>query len=188
MIAYKFLKLGAVGLVSGFRWPTPTGDSPGAWVEAEVPLRECESGIHVCRAGDLPYWMYDELWAIEIDGETVEGINMLVAPRGRLLYPLTGWTWQGRTTFVEACRDRASSLVREAPAERRKHADALLGHMDNYLRLELTQLGALCAALAVASLADAGSDTTATKASYHAERVWQSQWLVANLGLVVPRS
>jgi hypothetical protein len=183
MIAYKFLKAGAVGLVSGFRWPTPTGDSPGAWVEAQGPLRECESGIHVCRAGDLPYWMYDELWATEIDGEIVEGINMLVAARGRLLYPLTGWTRRGQTTFVEACRDRAISVVREAPPERRKHADAFLGHMDNYLRLERTQLGALCAALAVASIADAGADSAATKAAYHGERAWQSHWLVANLGL-----
>src|SRR5205085_9726919 len=75
MIAYKFLKSGAVGLVSGFRWPTPGAGSPGDWVEARAPVRECEAGIHVCRAGDLPYWMHDELWAIEIDGEAAEGVN-----------------------------------------------------------------------------------------------------------------
>jgi hypothetical protein len=55
--------------------------------------------------------------------------------------------------------------------------------MDNYLRLELTQLGALCAALAVASTAEAGGDAAATQAAYHGERAWQSRWLVENLGL-----
>jgi hypothetical protein len=183
MIAYKFLKAGAVGLVSGFRWPTPTGDSPGAWVDAAAPLRECESGVHVCRAEDLPYWMYEELWAIEVEGDTIEGVNMLVAPRGRLLYPMAGWTRPGRTTFVEACRDRATSLVGEAPPERRKHGDAFLTHMDGYLRGELTQLAALCAALAVASTEEVEGDAAATKSAYHRERSWQSQWLVENLGL-----
>jgi hypothetical protein len=183
MIAYKFLKAGAVGLVSGFRWPTPTGGSPGAWVDSAAPLQECESGVHVCRAEDLPYWMYDELWAIEVDGETVEGVNMLIAPRGRLLYLMSGWNRPGQTAFVEACRDRAIALVSEAPVERRGHAYAFLGYMATYLRHELTQLGALCAALAVASTAEAGNDTAPVKAAYHTERLWQSQWLVENLGL-----
>jgi hypothetical protein len=127
--------------------------------------------------------MYDELWAIEVEGDTVEGVNMLVAPRGRLLYPMTGWTRPGRTAFVEACRDRATSLVGEAPPERRKHADAFLTHMAGYLSHELTQLGALCAALAVASTEEGGSDAAATKAAYRRERSWQSRWLVDNLVL-----
>jgi len=185
MIAYKFLRSGAKGLVSGFRWPTPQGGSPGEWVHATSPIRECEAGIHVCRAMDLPYWMCDELWAIEVDGEVVEGTDMLIAPRGRLLHPLSGWTRAGRTRFVEACRDRAARIIAETSGERRQHADAFMGHMDNYLRLEWTQLGALCAALAIASTRGGPDDTAVVKAAYWNERAWQSQWLVESLGLAL---
>jgi hypothetical protein len=185
MIAYKFLKSGAKGLVSGFRWPTPDVGSPGEWVHATSPIRECEAGIHVCRAMDLPYWMCDELWAIEIDGDVVEGTDMLIASRGRLLRLFSGWTRAGQTRFVEACRDRAARILDEVPVERRQHADAFMGHMDTYLRLESTQLGALCTALAIASTCGGPNDTGAVKSAYRNERAWQSQWLVDNLGLAL---
>jgi hypothetical protein len=185
MIAYKFLKSGAVGLVSGFRWPAPNGDSPGDWVNAASPIRECDAGIHVCRAADLPYWMCDELWAIEIDGEIIEGTDLLIASRGRLLYRLQGWTRPGQKRFVEACRDRAARIIDQAPAARRHHADAFMGHMDNYLRLEWTQLGALCTALAIATTCSEPDDTAAVKSAYRSERAWQAQWLVDNLDLAL---
>jgi hypothetical protein len=35
MISYKFLESGAVGLVSGLRWPTPVDDARGDWVAAK---------------------------------------------------------------------------------------------------------------------------------------------------------
>jgi hypothetical protein len=182
-MAYKFLKSGAVGLVSGFRWPTPGGYSPGAWVEAGAPLRDCETGIHVCRAQDLPFWMYEELWAIEIEGDVLEGVDMLVASRGRLVHRMAGWTRPGQKRFVEACRDRAAAILDRTPPERRKHADAFMQHMPTYLRLEWTQLGALCAALAVSSTAGDPQEAVPIRAAYRDERTWQSQWLVDNLDL-----
>jgi hypothetical protein len=184
MMAYKFLKAGAVGHVSGFAWPRPEGDAPGPWVESTPPVRQCASGVHVCRAPDLPYWISDELWAIEVEGPIVEGLNMLVARRGRLCYPFPGWTRAGRNRFVEACRDRAAARVGDAPPERRKHADAFMGHMDTYLRLEWTPLGALCAALAIASTSEGGGERPEpTKAAYRRERQWQARWLVDELHL-----
>ena len=67
MIGYKFLGTGGVAPFSSFAWPT---GSPGPWVEAEPHM--CASGIHACRAGDLPFWINAELWEIELDG-AVEG-------------------------------------------------------------------------------------------------------------------
>jgi hypothetical protein len=129
--------------------------------------------------------MCDELWAVEIDGEIIEGTDMLVASRGRLLYPMAGWTRPGRTRFVEACRDRAARIIQETPADRRQRANAFMGHMDSYLRLEWTQLGALCTAPAVASTCSAPDDAAAVRAVYRSERAWQSQWLIDNLGLAL---
>jgi hypothetical protein len=185
MIAYKFLRSGAAGLVSGFHWPTPDAGSPGAWVHAASPVRECGTGIHVCRAPDLPYWMCDELWAIEIEGAVVEGTDMLIAPSGRLLYRFSGWTRAGQQRFVEACRDRAARVIGQAPPDRRQHADAFMGHMDNYQQLEWTPLGALCTALAIASTYGGPDDAAVVKAAFRQERVWQSRWLIENLGLTL---
>ena len=53
MSTYKFLTKAAAGPLSGFAWPRPTGDAPGAWVEAEGALVPCANGSHLCRPGDL---------------------------------------------------------------------------------------------------------------------------------------
>jgi hypothetical protein len=187
VIAYKFLKAGGVGLVSGFRWPLPRDGWPGDWVEAAAPVRECESGIHVCRAKDLPYWMHDELWAIEVDGPVVEAVDMVVAPRGRLLGMLEGWSAAGRTTFIQASWDRATRRIREVPADRRRHAVAFMEHMEGYLARNWVQLGTLCSALAIASTEPPGADEKATaKAAYRRERAWQAEWMVGQLRLELP--
>jgi hypothetical protein len=190
VIAYKFLKTGAVGLVTGFQWPTPRGEAPGEWVEARGPVCECDCGIHVCRPGDLPYWMFDELWAIEVDGELTEGLDMLIAPRGRLLGMLSGWSASSRTRLIEACLDRMAEHIASVPAERRTHAEALMRHMDGYLRAGWTQLAALCSAMAIASTVDAPPGTAeekaATRGVYRQERAWQAEWMVRELGLALP--
>jgi hypothetical protein len=190
VIAYKFLKTGAVGLVSGFQWPMPRGDTPGQWVEAQGPVRECESGIHVCRPGDLPYWMFDELWAIEVEGNLVRGLDMLIALRGRLLGMLSGWSAPGRVRLIEACRDRMAEHIARLPAARRVHADAFMPHMDVYLTHGWAQLAALCSAMAIASTVDAppgsAEEKAATRDVYRRERTWQAEWMVRELALALP--
>ena len=52
MIAYKFLRGDGTGAFTRFPWPLPNG-GPGAWVDA--PIEPCRSGIHACRASDLPH-------------------------------------------------------------------------------------------------------------------------------------
>ncbi len=109
MKAFKFLHAGSVGPFSGFRW------EPGRWAEAGgVSL--CERGVHACRLGDLPFWVNDELWEVELDGDVVESRFKVVAPRGRLVSRVETWTAAAAQELGDAAAARA-----------RAHADARPG-------------------------------------------------------------
>lgn len=115
MLAYKFLRPEAVALYSGLRWPQPDGDAPGEWVAATDPLVPCVSGIHACRQRDLPQWIDDELWRIELDGELIDQESMIVARRGRLVAQVEEWDTGAARDFAAACvaraREHAASLL-----------------------------------------------------------------------------
>ena len=84
MTAYKFLRAGAVAPFSGVVWPAPRGGEPGAWVRASGALELCGRGVHACRAEDLPLWLFDELWEIELDDPVQPAPTHVVAAGGRL--------------------------------------------------------------------------------------------------------
>ncbi len=116
MLAFKFLDAQGATLLSGSRWPLPTGAEPGPWVEAGS-IRPCREGIHACRADDLAYWLNAELWEIELDGDVEDAHRKLVAQRGRLIRRLDAWSsgatqelsnwcaWRSRDVAVEVLRD-----------------------------------------------------------------------------------
>ncbi|MGH9035676.1 MAG: hypothetical protein ACRD0O_07910, partial [Acidimicrobiia bacterium] len=112
--AYKFTRAGGVGLFSRFAWPRPVGDRPGEWVDAGVAV-PCRAGIHACRPGELPYWVSDELWVIELDGDVVESGGKLVSRRGRLLQLVEVWSTGGAMAFASDCARRAAELAAGAP-------------------------------------------------------------------------
>jgi hypothetical protein len=103
VIAYKFLDGEGRAVFSGFRW---TDGPPGRWIEtgAVVPCRE---GIHGCRAADLAWWVNEELWEIELDGDVVEAPRKVAARRGRILRRLDGWAGGAAPEFAEAVTFRA---------------------------------------------------------------------------------
>lgn len=103
MIAYKFLGPGHVGVISGFDWPV------GAWVETAGPLEPGRRGVHACRTEDLPFWVADELWTIELDGEVSESDRFVVARRGRLVKQVAGWRATLRE-FIEVCVARTRDI------------------------------------------------------------------------------
>ena len=104
MIAYKFLTFGAVGLYSGFEWPTPSGaDEPGPWVAIEGPLLPARNGVHACPPAELVDWIDDELWVVELAGAIAEHEGLLLASRARLLRRLEHWTAETAREFTEAC-------------------------------------------------------------------------------------
>ncbi len=101
MIAYKFLKRGRVAPFTGCVWP-----EPGGWMNANGVLSVCSQGIHACRVSDVPYWIDEELWQIELGGNIVEDDVKLVADRGRLIEQVSAWqdsTWRA---FADHCLQR----------------------------------------------------------------------------------
>lgn len=118
MIAYKFLRAGAVGLYSGFRWPTPENGEPGEWVAVEGPVSAFSRGVHACRAEGLLDWIDDVLWRIELAGEVTETSGVVVASRGRLLWRVAEWDDAAARGLAEACvwriRDHATAALGRA--------------------------------------------------------------------------
>ena len=113
MTAYwKFLRSGRVSPFARYPWP-----GPGHWVEvpAAVP---CRQGIHACRPADLPYWLLDELWQVELAGEVVSTPTKVVAPRARLLARVDAWNADMAREFGWEC------VVRTAQHAAAELADA----------------------------------------------------------------
>lgn len=107
MRAWKFLAGGALGRFSEFVWPQPAAGRAGAWVAAEPPVDPCRVGIHACSLEQLPAWIDDELWEIELGGAVVEETSVLVAERGRLLRRVEAWDSRTAQEFTDACAWRA---------------------------------------------------------------------------------
>ena len=196
MIAYKFLRAGRIGPFSKFAWP-----EPGVWVRAGAATDQCRRGIHACRTRDLPWWLADELWEIELDGEPQIDEHKLVAPAGALRSQIDGWT--------AACAQELRRSLRMAGAGQGLEALNRAGHshaadqlaacttLDDLLvtarrladdvpdtRISLTMAGdgavrALTGAPPTSAYIAAHAALRLDGPSgYAAERAWQSRWLV----------
>jgi hypothetical protein len=201
MLAYKFLKAGRVGPFSGFRWPDPR-----VWVRATADPAACRSGIHACRTGDLPWWLGEELWEIELQGNPRFEEHKIVAPAGRLRARVERWTCDQAQQYADACAWRARDRAVQALA-RAGHPDAAdqvarAATLDDLLalarrlapelpdgRISLTIAGdgafrALTgAAPTSAYIAAHAALRVDGPVAYAAERAWQARWLVERLGL-----
>jgi len=167
MIAYKFLRRDGRSLFTGFRWPLPDG-APGAWVEA--PVDPCRSGIHACHTSGLPYWIGRSLYEIELDGDIREEPTKLVAPRARLLRPVTAWNDSLRDEYTRMCADRAHEVALD-DAPRLEEWDAVV---EPSIPEGPALLGFVAARIAEERHGIDG---------YHDERGRQAAWLVERLGL-----
>jgi hypothetical protein len=167
--ALKFLLEGRVGPFSGFVWTGGEDGRPGPWVEAEGDVA-CERGVHACARDDLPYWLQDELWEVELRGNVVRGRHKLVAPSGRLLRRVEAWDAQARAEFADACLARTGEL-----AARRPEADGYLADLGRFQ----PHVGPA----AIASLAARAAEAVEGRAGYDAERAAQAGWLAGRLGL-----
>jgi hypothetical protein len=167
VIAYKFLRRDGTGVFTRFAWPLPNG-GPGAWVEA--PVEPCRSGIHACRAGDLPLWLGRDLYAVELGGEIVEERTKVIASRARLLRRIDAWDDGLRAAYTRDCADRAHALARGA--------DPPLREWEAVVEPSVAEGPALLGFVAarIAEVRDGG-------AAYRAERARQVAWLTERLGL-----
>jgi hypothetical protein len=103
MSHWKFLRPGAVSPFTGFAWP-----APGEWVH-EPAVRACRQGWHACRIGDLPYWLTEELWEVELAGTVAETRTKVVASRARLVSRVVAWTPVTALRFGVACTGRVAA-------------------------------------------------------------------------------
>lgn len=124
MKAYKFVRPGRIAPFTGHVWPEQT------WVEAAAgPLETCRSGLHACRIHQLPYWLADELWEVELAGEIEPTELQVLARRGRLVRLVGEWDDATRSDFAAECVRRTAGYASD---ELRTHglaaeADALAG-------------------------------------------------------------
>jgi hypothetical protein len=189
--AFKFLGAGAIGLYSGFEWPVAVAGKPGRWVETAGELRSGVNGIHACRPGDLPYWIDDELWEIELGGKVLEDKRGLLARRGRLLRRVEGWNSETAAAFAAACVERARECARAAkPTSNGDPAqiDAYVQDVSSYASDVPSDIAwAACTAYVEAYLAGvvgSGAGGSVTDApEFAAARKVQADSLVALLGL-----
>jgi hypothetical protein len=153
-------------------WPTPRASTAAAWVEVEGPLVPCARGVHLCRPVDLAHWINDELWEVEAEGDRVAGIDSVIVRRARLLRPIAAWQDGGASRFLDACIERAESLV-----DRSDPARALVDDARSAASAGHVSGGAYCAAVAVARR----FGPEGVEAAFRKERTWQGQWIAREL-------
>lgn len=179
MKAFKFLAAGAKGRFSKHSWSRPQGSAPGAWLEATGPLKACTQGIHACRDTDLPFWLDDELWCIELDGELVHGKTMVVAQRGRLIERVVRWEDALRSQLGQLCCERTTAVAAQARAEARPDAALAQRFADDVV--VLAGLGQLATAAYISAVAARFTSDSSAEQAYAAERAAQSRWLAERL-------
>jgi hypothetical protein len=191
MIAYKFLERGALAPFTRFAWPTD-----GTWIDAG---RSGEGrGIHACHARDLPYWISDELWRVELADPVRARETQIEATRGRLVARVEEWDPRA---FASACafrtRDLALQAIRDGDglaqtrdldeliatarsykALDRLHAELIGYVIDAAVRAREGHAGSSSHTAAVAAVALHGSES-----AFEVERAWQARWLTEHLKL-----
>lgn len=201
MIAYKFLRPGRVGPFSQFRWP-----ETGVWVRSGSDVAGCARGIHACRIPDLPWWLADELWEIELEGDVGVFDRKLVATHGRLVTRVEAWTPDRAQHFARTCAWRTRDLAVDAlvrtghqrAATRLAQCTTLDGLVaitselvpdapGLQIVLTIARDGALDAhagaAPACAYIAAHAARRLDGQAGHEAERARQADWLTDHLGL-----
>jgi len=167
--AYKCLRPGRIGPFSGYRWPV------GVWVEGGGNAALCLRGIHACRTEDLPYWLTQELWEIELDGDVRREHRKLVANRGRIERRIEAWTPAAAAGFAEGCAARTEQRATQARGEQAgRLAELAADAAANAAKGEAALLGFIAAR---AAELDAGTE------GYADERRAQANWLASELGL-----
>lgn len=167
--AYKFLRAGGVAPFTAHRWPLPRCDEPGTWVETAV-VEPCRRGVHACTHEDLPYWLQDELWEIELEGDVRRVGHKLAARRGRLVRRVDAWNAESARAFSLACAERTARYAAGSPDVAGHASDASVAAEGG--RAAVTGF-----------IASRAAELSGGIGAYEAERSAQVAWLTERLGL-----
>jgi len=205
---WKFLRRDRTSPLTGFDW-NPVGTN---WVILR-DAQPCRTGIHACRLTDLPFWMSDELWSVELTGRITNAWNKVTGTQGRLISRVDAWNDQIQCELADACVRRTveHSVHELRAAEFTSEAEALEGHdvsaLPSIARDLLPPLTArradpaaeLCryivdiaegmtqypvATIAYMAARAADQRTGAPSADFYGdERAWQASWIADRLQL-----
>jgi hypothetical protein len=177
LLAYKFLE-GDRSVFTGWQWQLPEPGLPGSWLEADGELILCANGVHACTTAQLPPWLGNDLWTIELDGEIVDTGAALVAARARLLGRVAEWDPASQTRFARDCADRA--------AQSAGRTERLLALADAVRALAVAGRAAAAgywSAVLAGQSASGRREGAAYDGAFAAERAVQAEWLGTELGL-----
>ena len=205
MFAYRFLARGGLGAVNQFMWPLPEGSIPGAWVGPRADTTTL--GVYAQRLSDLPYWVHDELYRVELRGG-VQTLSLgVLASELRLVERVSDWNESLRRDFGESCIERLRQCaanthdergepliarcliecdVREIPQSLAQNGMTRHGTGGNLLaQYIIDAVNVLNAGLtaSVAHVARVALSESPQLAAKHNEQLAQSQWLQHRLGL-----
>jgi hypothetical protein len=162
LIAYKLLGEGRIAPFSRFVWP-----EAGAWLEAQS-VDPCQSGIHACRALQLPPWLaLGDLWEVELEDVVVDE-RKVVARRGRLVRRVDEWDAAAQRRFGVACGEATARRAERSPE----------------LRVFVDDIATAPPAPVCGYMAARAAELEGGPSEYDAERRRQAEWLIENLGLV----
>jgi hypothetical protein len=190
VIAYKFLAPGSISPFTGFRWP-----GAGVWVSAPAGS---DTWVRACRRGDLPHWLDEELWRIELEEPVLEGRYQIASPSARLVARVVAWHDALRLEYAEACALRARDLalphlppalrgalrdegdlrVLEGAKDAAGPSSAAAGYLSDAARVALRARPAAASYVACTLAATIGG-----LPAFEAERAWQARWLAERLAL-----
>jgi hypothetical protein len=133
----------------------------------------------------LPWWLDDELWTVELAPPVIEEPRCLRARRGRLLRRVETWTSAAAEELVAACEAR----LRAAAAAARGTEAQLLGDFADDVLLYArdadrpASAAAVAAYIAAHALAGGDKNVRTYEARFEDERRWQVEWLRSRLRL-----
>jgi hypothetical protein len=175
VLAWKFLRAGAVAPFSGVTWPAPGGGGSGAWLEASGgPLIPCACGVHACRTRDLALWINAELWRCELRDPVQVDTTKVVASAGRLLAREPAWTAEAGLDFAAGCAARVHELAAGGH-------DVAVGYARDIEGLVAAGDGIVAAATGQLIAREAALVTGGTE-SLAREDAMQAAWFSARLG------
>ena len=105
---YKTTKQNRNGTHTNFQYP-----EINIWTApVEGELVACENGYHFCTIEQLPQWLDEEIYEIEVDGEILECDNKSVARSIRLVKKLN-WNEKKARLFAADCAERVLHIFEE---------------------------------------------------------------------------
>jgi hypothetical protein len=97
-------------------WSLPTQNDDGTWTpgewmpEVEGELEPCRNGYHVATLEQLPNWLGERIFEVEVGDEIVHADDKSVVRTCRLIREFTSWNERTARLFACDCAERALYL------------------------------------------------------------------------------